>query len=146
MNTHESLAKTTSAWTASRQIHWIVPTTRMGLAMAGCYTIMQSIFMYLTSTYPEYPASLFAANDFVSSYSTVGCSASSGPTFRSLGFVKGWNLLAALHCGYITLFYPLYFCGANMWKRSILAAKLGVNPGKEESLENGGRLAGTVGV
>lgn len=59
--------------------------------------------MYLTSTYPEYPASLFAANDFVSSYSAVGCSASSGPTFRSLGVVKGWNLLAALDCGYIAL-------------------------------------------
>ena len=103
VNTHESLAKTTPAWTASRQIHWIVPTTRMGLAMAGCSTIMQFIFMYLTSTYPEYPASLFAANDFVSSYSAVGCSASSGPTFRSLGVVKGWNLLAALDCGYITL-------------------------------------------
>jgi DHA1 family multidrug resistance protein-like MFS transporter len=118
----------------------------MGLAMAGCYTIMQSIFMYLTSTYPEYPASLVAANDFVSSYSAVGCSASSGPTFRSLGVVKGWNLLAGLDCGYITFFYPLHSCAANMWKRSILAAKLGVNLGKEESLENRGRLAGIVGV
>jgi len=89
--------------------------------------------MYLTSTYPEYAASLFAANEFESCCFAVGCIASSGQTFRRLGVVKGWNLLADMDCDCITLFYPLYFCG-RICGRSILAAKLGVNHGKEESL------------
>jgi hypothetical protein len=71
---------------------------------------------------------------------------SSGSTFRSLGAAKGWNLLAGLGCGCITLFYSLYFCGANMWKRSIFAAKIGINHGKEERLGNRERLAGIGGV
>jgi DHA1 family multidrug resistance protein-like MFS transporter len=82
---------------------------------------MQSIFMYLPFTYPQYAASLFAANDFARSAFAAVCIVFSGPMFKSLGVAKGCSLLAGLSCGCTILFYLLYFYGANLRKRSRFA-------------------------
>jgi MFS transporter, DHA1 family, multidrug resistance protein len=121
--TNESTANEPIAWTANANVHWIVPTIGVGLVMIGCYTIMQAIFMYLPFTYPQYAASLFAANDFARSAFAAGCILFSGPMFRSLGVAKGCTLLAGLSCGCTILFYLLFFYGANLRKRSRFAVK-----------------------
>ncbi|PMD30724.1 multidrug transporter [Hyaloscypha variabilis F] len=111
------------AWTANGHVHWIVPTIGVGLVMVGAYTIMQSIFMYLPFTYPQYAASLFAANDFARSAFAAGCIIFTGPMFRSLGVAKGCTLLAGLSCGCTVLLYFLFYYGASLRKRSRFAVK-----------------------
>jgi DHA1 family multidrug resistance protein-like MFS transporter len=91
--------------------------------MIGCYPIMQAIFMYLPFTYPQYAASLFAANDFARSSFAAGRILFSGTIVLTLDVAKGCTLLAGLSCGCTILFYLLFFYGANLRKRSRFAVK-----------------------
>ncbi|KAH7372210.1 major facilitator superfamily domain-containing protein [Cadophora sp. MPI-SDFR-AT-0126] len=111
------------AWTSSHSIHWMAPTIGVFLVMIGCYTIMQAIFLYLPFTYPQYAASLFAANDFARSAFAAGATEFSGPMFHNLGVAKGCSLLGGLTVGCTVLFYCLFFFGANLRKRSRFAVK-----------------------
>jgi MFS transporter, DHA1 family, multidrug resistance protein len=52
------------AWTARRDIHWMVPTLGIGIWAATSFLVFQSMICYVALTYPKYVASLFAANDF----------------------------------------------------------------------------------
>jgi DHA1 family multidrug resistance protein-like MFS transporter len=101
------------AWTVDPSIHWIAPTIGVCLVMVGEYTIMQSIFLYLPFTYPQYAASLFAA----------GCIVFSGPMFKSLGVAKGVTFLGGLTVGCTAGLLVLYFYGAELRKRSKFAVK-----------------------
>ncbi|KAE8442608.1 hypothetical protein EG329_003031 [Mollisiaceae sp. DMI_Dod_QoI] len=111
------------AWTANPSIHWILPTLGVFLVMIGCYTIMQAIFLYLPFTYPQYAASLFAANDFARSAFAAGATLFSGPMFRRIGVAKGCSLLGGLTVGCTICLYLLYFYGAELRKRSRFAVK-----------------------
>jgi MFS transporter, DHA1 family, multidrug resistance protein len=91
--------------------------------MAGEYTIMQSIFLYLPFTYPQYAASLFATNDFARSSFAAGCIVFSGPMFKSLGVAKGVTLLGGLTVGCTAGLLALYFYSAELRKRSKFAVK-----------------------
>ena len=77
--------------------------------MIGCYTIIQSLFLYLPFTYPQYAASLFAANDFARSSFAAGCILFSEPMFNNLGVSKGVTLLGGLTVGYTAGIYALYW-------------------------------------
>jgi hypothetical protein len=98
----------------------MAPTIGICLVMVGEYTIMQSIFLYLPFTYPQYAASLFAANDFARSFFAAGCIVFSGPMFKSLGVAKGVTLLGGLTVGCTAGLLVLYFYGAELRKRSNL--------------------------
>ncbi|UKZ77362.1 hypothetical protein TrVFT333_005082 [Trichoderma virens FT-333] len=78
-------------WTgnSSPEIPWIVPTIGIGIVVLGIFLIFQVIFIYIALSYPQYSASLFAANDFVRS--ALGCGAIhfSRPLFINLGVGKG---------------------------------------------------------
>ncbi|KAL2062206.1 hypothetical protein VTL71DRAFT_6472 [Oculimacula yallundae] len=111
------------AWTSTPSIHWIAPTIGVFLVMIGCYTIMQAIFLYLPFTYPQYAASLFAANDFARSAFAAGATEFSGPMFENLGVARGCSLLEGLTVGCTVLFYCLFFWGAELRKRSRFAVK-----------------------
>lgn len=111
------------AWTSNPSIHWIFPTIGVFLVMIGCYTIMQAIFLYLPFTYPQYAASLFAANDFARSAFAAGATEFSGPMFHNLGVPMGCSLLGGLTVGCTVLFYCLYFFGADLRKKSRFAVK-----------------------
>jgi DHA1 family multidrug resistance protein-like MFS transporter len=111
------------AWTVDPKIHWIASTIGVCLVMVGKYTIMQSIFLYLPLTYPQYGASLFAANDFARSSFAAGCIVFSGPMFKSLGVAKGVTLLGGLTVGCTAGLLVLYFYGAELRKRSKFAVK-----------------------
>lgn len=91
--------------------------------MIGCYIIIQSLFLYLPFTYPQYAASLFAANDFARSSFAAGCVVFAGPMFENLGIAKGCTLLAGLSIGCTEGIYVLYYFGANLRARSKFAAK-----------------------
>ena len=112
-------------WTgnSSPEIPWIVPTIGVAIVVIGIFTVFQVIFIYLALSYPQYSASLFAANDFVRS--SLGCGAIhfSRPLFINLGVGKGVSLLAGLSCGGIIGIFVLWIFGASLRKRSRFAAK-----------------------
>jgi DHA1 family multidrug resistance protein-like MFS transporter len=117
-------ADKSEAWTANPKIHWIVPTFGVFLVMIGRYTVIQTLFLYLPFTCPQYAASLFAANDFARNAFAPGCIVFSGPMFKSLGVAKGSSLLAGLAVGCTTiLLYLLCFFGANLRKGSRFPVK-----------------------
>lgn len=104
-------------------MHWIGSVIGVFLTMIGCYTIIQSLFLYLPFTYPQYAASLFAANDFARSSFAAGCILFAGPMFERLGVASGVSLLGGLTIGCTGCLYLLYFFGANLRARSRFASK-----------------------
>ncbi|KAG0648126.1 Caffeine resistance 5 [Hyphodiscus hymeniophilus] len=111
------------AWTAQPQIHYFPSIIGVFLTMIGCYTIVQSLFMYLSFTYPRYTESLFAANDFARSSFAAWCVVFSGPMFRNQGVGKGVSLLGGLTVGCTAGIYTPYWWGAKLRARSRFAVK-----------------------
>lgn len=91
--------------------------------MIGCYTMIQSLFLYLAFTYPQYAASLFAANNFAQSSFAAGCILFSGPMLNNFGVSKGVTLLGGLTVGCTAGIYALYWWGAKLRPRSQFALK-----------------------
>lgn len=112
-------------WTgnSSPEIPWIVPTIGITIIVIGIFLEFQVVFIYLALSYPQYSASLFAANDFVRS--SLGCAAIhfSRPLFINLGVGRGVSLLAGLSCGGVIGIFALWYFGLALRKRSRFAAK-----------------------
>ncbi|KAF2457039.1 major facilitator superfamily domain-containing protein [Lineolata rhizophorae] len=111
------------AWTSRASIHWIVPLIGVCIFTVGIFIIFQVIFLYLSFTYPQFQASLFAGNDLFRSALAAGAIHFSRPLFRNLGVDSGVSLLAALTAGCIAGVYILYFFGATLRARSRFSAK-----------------------
>ncbi|KAI5298903.1 hypothetical protein KEM56_003675 [Ascosphaera pollenicola] len=109
------------AWTANKNFHWIVPI--LGVTMnSGCaFLTMQSIFMYLPVSYPQYAASLFGMNDFIRSAFAFGTIMFSRPMFLKMGIARGVSMLGGLSVIGILGMYTLYFYGARLRARSKFA-------------------------
>jgi MFS transporter, DHA1 family, multidrug resistance protein len=97
------------AWTAKTRIHWIVPTTGITIYAGSVFTVLQCVFLYIPLSYPQYAASLFAANDFFRSALACGSVLFAHPLYENLGISRGTSLLGGLSCigvlGMWTLFY-----------------------------------------
>ncbi|RBQ77192.1 hypothetical protein FVER14953_20031 [Fusarium verticillioides] len=89
------------AWTARSSIHWIVP-------------VIGVVFLYVPMTYPQYSASLFAANDFFRSALASGSILFAHPLYKNLGFAKGTSLLGGLSVIGIFGMWVLFFYGAKL--------------------------------
>ncbi|RDL33091.1 uncharacterized protein BP5553_08530 [Venustampulla echinocandica] len=111
------------AFTSRESIHWIVPTIGAGLSVGGTYVVFQSIFLYLPFTYPQYSASLFAANDFARSTLAAAAILFSRPMLLKLGVDGGVGLLAGLTVICIAGIYILFWYGDKLRARSRFAAK-----------------------
>lgn len=110
-------------WTSEPSIHWIVPTIGMTLFPIGAFVLFQCIFMYLPLTYPQYAASLFAANDLCRSALASGAILYAHPLYVNLGIGRGISLLAGLLCGGVMGVWALYFFGAKLRAKSKFAQK-----------------------
>ncbi|OAQ71253.2 cycloheximide resistance protein [Pochonia chlamydosporia 170] len=102
------------AWTARESIHWIAPTIGITIYGATCFVVMQCIFVYVPLSYPQYAASLFAANDFFRSALACGSVLFAHPLFGNLGVAKGVSLLGGLSVIGIVGIWLLYFYGARL--------------------------------
>lgn len=111
------------AFTSKPSIHWIAPTIGAGLAVGGVYIVLQSIFLYLPFTYPQYSASLFAANDFARSTLAAAAILFARPLFKALGVDGGVALLASLTVLCVAGIWALFFWGEALRKRSRFAAR-----------------------
>ena len=104
------------AWTARASIQWIVPTIGIVIYAASVFIVMQCIFVYVPLSYPQYAASLFAANDFLRSAFACGSIMFARPLFINLGVDKGVSLLGGLSVIGIIGMYLLWIYGA--WLRA----------------------------
>jgi DHA1 family multidrug resistance protein-like MFS transporter len=109
------------AWTAREGIPWIAPTIGIVLYGASVFIVMQCIFVYVPLSYPQYAASLFAANDFLRSALACGSILFARPLFINLGVAKGVTLLAGLSVTGIIGMFALFIFGAKLRSRSKFA-------------------------
>jgi MFS transporter, DHA1 family, multidrug resistance protein len=110
-------------WTARTSVHWIVSVIGIGIYSYGVFILLQCIFVYIPSSYPQYSASLFAGNDFARSALASGSILFARPLYLNLGIGPGMSLLAGLTCACVGGIFALYFFGARMRARSKFAAR-----------------------
>ena len=93
----------------------------IALSVCGISLVMQSLFIYLPFTYPNYAGSLFAANDFARSMFAAGSIQYARPMFINLGIAGGVSLLGGLTTCCIAGVFAIYIFGARLRKRSKFA-------------------------
>lgn len=109
------------AWTARPDINWVVPTIGITIYGMSVFVVVQAVFTYVPMSYPQYAASLFAANDFFRSALACGAIEFSRPMFINLGVAKGTSLLGGLAVIGVLGIFGLYYFGANLRARSKFA-------------------------
>jgi DHA1 family multidrug resistance protein-like MFS transporter len=109
------------AWTARTSIHWVVPLIGVGIFTIGHFFTMQSLFVYIPFSYPEYAASLFASNSVWRSATAGGSVVFARPLFINVGIDKGVTVLAGLSVAGIFGTIALYLFGKKLRARSKFA-------------------------
>lgn len=82
------------AWTSHKSIHWIVPIIASGMCIIGMVFIFQTVFNYLSGSYPKYIASVFAGNGLFRAFVAGGFPLFAHQMFVTLGpskFPVGWG-------------------------------------------------------
>lgn len=110
-------------WTGIASIHWMVPTVGIFIFTIGVLIILLCLFIYIPMCYPQYAASLFAANDFFRSTFAAGAVLYSRPMYNNLGVGQGCSLMAGLCVGCVGGILALYHFGASLRTRSKFTAK-----------------------
>lgn len=106
------------AWTARTSVHWVVPLIGVGIFVIGHFFTIQSLFIYLPFSYPQYAASLFAGNSLWRSGVACGSVIFARPLFINLGIARGVTLLAGLSVAGIFGTAAIYFFGKKLRARS----------------------------
>jgi len=105
-------------WAARESVPWPVPTLGV-VVFCGCsFVVGLGIFIHLPLSYPEYAASLFAANDALRSSFAAGAILFGRPLYVNLGVGKGCSLLGGLSVPLVLGFWYLYRNGATLRKKS----------------------------
>ncbi|KAG0649458.1 Caffeine resistance 5 [Hyphodiscus hymeniophilus] len=102
------------AWTARASIHWIVPTIGITIYAGSVFTVLQCMFLYIPFSYPQYAASLFAANDFFRSALASGSILFAHPLYHNLGIHRGTSVLAGLSVMGVIGMWLLFFYGGKL--------------------------------
>ncbi|KAK5166153.1 uncharacterized protein LTR77_008414 [Saxophila tyrrhenica] len=110
-------------WTGDGKIHWIVSCVGIMIFTIGVFILMQCIFVYLPSVYPQYAASLFAGNDAARSFVAFAAVMFGHPMYTGMGIGEACSLLGALTAACIGGIFVLFFFGAKLRARSRFSAK-----------------------
>lgn len=109
------------AWTARPDLPWIASVIGIVVYGGSSFIIFQCVFVYVPLSYPQYAASLFAANDLFRSALACGSILFARPLFVNLGVDRGVSLLAGLSITGIFGMFTLYYKGASLRARSKFA-------------------------
>ena len=109
------------AWTSDSNIPWPVPLIGVAIFTMGHFFTMQSMFIYLPFSYPNYAASLFAGNSIWRSGLACGSVIFARPLFVNLGVHKGVTVLGGLSVVGIFGTIVLYVFGKKLRARSKFA-------------------------
>jgi hypothetical protein len=83
-------------WTSDGDIHWIVSLLGITIYAIGTFVILQCMSVYLPRIYPEYSASLFAANDLCRSLLAAAAINLGVPLYGRLGIGPGVSVLGGM--------------------------------------------------
>ena len=108
-------------WTATPSIHWIVSVIGIAIFSICNFLLLQCLSLYVPASYPQYSASLFAANDLCRSALAAGAIHFAKPLYGNLGIGKGISVLASISILGIVGMFLLFFGGATMRRRSKFA-------------------------
>ena len=111
------------AFASNGELHWLVGMSGIAVYSGSVFVILQCLSMYMLKSYPNYAASLFAANDACRSVLAAGAVHLGVPFYASLGIVKGCSILAAISVLGIFGMFLLYWKGASLRARSKFAAR-----------------------
>lgn len=111
------------AFASNGKIHWLVGMGGIAIYSGAVYVILQCLSMYMLKSYPQYAASLFAANDACRSVLAAGAVHVGVPFYEHLGVVTGCSILAAISVLGIIGMFVLYWKGAALRARSRFAAR-----------------------
>ena len=111
------------AWTARSDIHWASPLAGVAIFCFGHFWTMQSLFIYIPFSYPQYAASLFAGNSIWRSGVAAGAVVFARPLFLNLGIHYGVTLLACLSLVGIFGTTAIYKWGKQLRARSKFTTK-----------------------
>ncbi|KAG5359590.1 Multidrug resistance protein 1 [Yarrowia sp. C11] len=98
------------AWTAHKSIHWIVPIIASGLCIIGMVFIFQTVFNYLSGSYPKYIASVFAGNGVFRAFVAGAFPLFTHQMFTAMGpdnFPVGWGTTLIAFIGILMGAIPL---------------------------------------
>jgi DHA1 family multidrug resistance protein-like MFS transporter len=110
-------------WSARPDIHWIMPIIGSSFFSIAAFLLFNSALPYLSDTYPEYAASVFAGNDLMRSSFGAGFPLFASAMYNRLGVGWASSLLAFLGIAFIPIPFVLYRFGARLRGRSKLAKK-----------------------
>ncbi|RVX75323.1 hypothetical protein B0A52_00676 [Exophiala mesophila] len=110
-------------WTQRASIHWFVGLPGLTLFPLGSFVLFQCIFMYLPLSYPQYSASLFAANDLCRSALAAGAVLFGHPLYVNLGVPEGISVLGGLTVAGVIGIWAIWYYGADLRARSRFAQK-----------------------
>lgn len=104
-------------WTSDGDIHWIVSLLGITIYATGTFIILQCLGVYLPRIYPDYSASLFAANDLCRSVVATAAIHVGIPLYGNLGIGPGVSVLGGMSVLGIPGMWFIY------WKGPALRAK-----------------------
>jgi DHA1 family multidrug resistance protein-like MFS transporter len=110
-------------WSARPDMHWIMPIIGSSFFSIAAFLLFNSALPYLSDTYPEYAASVFAGNDLMRSSFGAGFPLFASAMYNRLGVGWASSLLAFLGIAFIPIPFVLYRFGARLRGRSKLAKK-----------------------
>lgn len=105
-------------WASNGQIAWIVCLLGVVVYAIGVFIILVCMSVYLPRIYPEYAASLFAANDFCRSILAAAAVHLSVPLYNRLGVATGVSILGALSVLGVPGMWLIYRKGATLRAKS----------------------------
>ena len=105
-------------WTSNGTIHWAVSLAGVTIYAMGTFIVLQCLSVYLPRIYPDYSASLFAANDFCRSSLAAAAVHVGVPLYSHLGIGKGVSVLAGISVLGIVGIWVIYLKGAALRARS----------------------------
>lgn len=103
--------------------HWLVGMSGIAIYSGAVYIILQCLSMYMLKSYPDYAASLFAANDACRSVLAAGAVHFGIPFYDTLGTYGGCMVLAVISLFGIAGMWILYWKGATLRAKSRFAAR-----------------------
>ncbi|KAI5474784.1 hypothetical protein MNV49_002474 [Pseudohyphozyma bogoriensis] len=84
------------AWTARANVHWIGTSIGVAAFTGSNFVTTQCFFFYILLSYPEYAASLLAANDAIRSAAAAGFLHAGAPMFKRMGIPGGVSFMAGV--------------------------------------------------
>ncbi|GAC71391.1 synaptic vesicle transporter SVOP and related transporters [Moesziomyces antarcticus T-34] len=105
-------------WTSREDVHWIVPIIFSAILLPGVFLLFQSILVYLPMSYPEYAASVLAANDLIRSTIAAAFPLFGHAMFKNLGVGVACSVLGAIFCVLIVPLWGLWKYGHVLRKHS----------------------------